>query len=198
MMRRDRDRRRAVLVLVLAVLVAGSCVAPLSAVAAGAAVSSTALVEEPLKYDGHEVTFVGEAIGELMVRGDAAWLHLNDDAYMMKNVEEGAALGGYNSGMPVWLQADLGRTVTTFGDYEHEGDVVEVEGVFNAACAQHGGDMDIHASGLIVRVPGHQAADPVKAWKLPVIALLGIVVMAVWFAERRLGQRERIGILRDR
>ncbi len=116
--------------------------------------SSAELVEQPKKYDGTEITFEGEAIGERMVRGADAWIHLNDDAYMYKNVEEGAPLGGYNSGMPVWLPADLAEKISTFGTYKHEGDIVKVTGVFNAACAQHGGDMDIHATALETSVPG--------------------------------------------
>lgn len=159
---------------------------------------STTLIENPSKYDGEQVTFQGEAIGEAMVRGDYAWMHLNDDAYMMKNVEEGAALGGYNTGMPVWLPTDVADAVTVYGDYKHEGDVVEVVGTFNAACSQHGGDMDIHATSLEVIFPGRLAADPVKPWKLPLLAVLGVVVAGLWAAERWLGQRELLGILRRR
>lgn len=154
---------------------------------------SSRLVEEPKKYDGTEVAFTGEVIGEMMKRGDYAWLHLNDDAYMMKNVEEGATLGGYNTGMPVWLPADIAKRVAVFGDYKHEGDVVEVAGTFNAACAQHGGDMDIHATDLVVRFPGRRAADPVKTWKLPLAAVLALIVAGLWFAERRLGRHELVG-----
>ena len=42
-----------------------------------------------------------------MVRGDFAWLHLNDDGYYLKNVEEGAGLSGYNTGMPIYLPTPL-------------------------------------------------------------------------------------------
>lgn len=177
----------------------GACLAlPLGAAALETSPSSGTLVEQPAEYDGREVRFTGEAIGELMVRGDNAWIHLNDDAYMMKNVEEGAALGGYNSGMPVWLPKDIAGRISTFGDYKHEGDVVEVRGTFNAACSQHGGDMDIHATELTVRFPGRRAADPVKPWKVPLVGGLGLVVAGLWLAERRLGQRERRGLLRRR
>jgi hypothetical protein len=156
--------------------------------------SSGELVEQPKKYDGTEVTFEGEAIGERMVRGDDAWIHLNDDAYMYKNVEEGAALGGYNSGMPVWLPAELAEKIGIFGDYKHEGDIVRVSGTFNAACAQHGGDMDIHATTLDVTTPGRDALDPVKPWK--VVAALGLTLAAagMWYSERRVSHRERRGL----
>jgi len=118
-------------------------------------VNSASLVENANAWNGRVIMFTGEAIGEAMVRGKMAWVHLNDDAYMWKNIEEGAKLGGYNSGHAVWVSTHLSGRIRYFGDFKHEGDVVKVTGKFYAACPEHGGDMDIHASTLqIVRV-GH-------------------------------------------
>ena len=147
-------------------------------------------------YDGTEITFEGEAIGERMVRGADAWIHLNDDAYMYKNVEEGAPLGGYNTGMPVWLPTSLAEKIGTFGDYKHEGDIVKVTGVFNAACAQHGGDMDIHATALETSVPGRDAADPIKPGKLVAALVLTLAAAGLWYSDRWLSHRERRGMAR--
>lgn len=149
------------------------------------AFSSTELVEQPKQHDGTTVDFTGEAIGESMVRGDYAWLHLNDDAYYLKNVEEGAELGGFNTGMPVWLPAAEARAITYFGDYKHEGDVVAVTGVFHAACAEHGGDMDIHATSLSVVTVGHPAADPVTLGKVAWAVALALAALLLYLAERR-------------
>lgn len=143
------------------------------------------LIEHPKTWDGQVIPFKGEAIGEAMIRGAYAWLHINDDAYYLKNVEEGAALGGYNTGMAVWLPANLAREVTIFGDYKHEGDIVEVRGTFNAACAQHGGDMDIHATELRVMTPGHHAIDYVRLWKVALAIGLSLLAFVLWQAERR-------------
>jgi len=147
--------------------------------------SSAALVEEPKRYDGTEVTFVGEVIGEAMERGDKAWLHINDDAYYLKNVEEGAQLGGYNSGMPVWIAASQTEGIAFFGDYRHEGDIVEVHGTFNAACAEHGGDMDIHAADLRVLKAGHRVVDEVRPAKLAWAVGLAAGALALFVVERR-------------
>lgn len=146
--------------------------------------SSRGLVEEPKTYDGVDVDFTGEVIGEAMVRGNDAWLHINDDPYYMKNVEEGAQLGGYNSGMAVWLPADLARGITYFGDYKHEGDVVTVVGTFNAACAQHGGDMDIHARRLAVVRTGHVVVDVVPPQKIVLAVVLGLIALALYLLNR--------------
>jgi hypothetical protein len=120
-----------------------------------------------------------------MVRGDMAWIHLNDDVYYLKNVEEGAALGGYNSGMPVWIAADLAERIEIFGDYKHEGDVVEVSGRFNAACSEHGGDMDIHGKTLRMVIPGRRALDPVKPWKAFVALALSVLAVGLWLGDRQ-------------
>jgi len=114
----------------------------------GTEVNSASLVENANAWNGRIITFTGEAIGEAMDRGKMAWIHLNDDAYMWKNIEEGAQLGGYNGGHAVWVLTDLAKKIRFFGDFKHEGDVVKIVGTFNAACSQHGGDMDIHASTL--------------------------------------------------
>ena len=129
----------------------------------GVEVNSASLVENANAWNGHVITFTGEAIGEVMARGKMAWIHLNDDAYMWKNIEEGAQLAGYNSGHAVWISADLAMKIRYFGDFKHEGDVVKIVGTFNATCLQHGGDMDIHGSTLeIVRVghPVHHVINP--------------------------------------
>lgn len=146
--------------------------------------SSTDLVESPKQLDGMTVTFAGEVIGEAMVRGDMAWIHINDDAYYIKNVEEGAQLGGYNSGMAIWLPAESTEEIDYFGDYEHEGDIVEVDGVFNAACAEHGGDMDIHATGLSVVQQGHEVVDEVKPQKVVWAVVLASIALAIYLVER--------------
>jgi hypothetical protein len=142
-------------------------------------------VTKGLFWNGKAVTFHGEAIGEVMVRGDYAWIHLNDDAYMIKNVEEGAKLGGYNSGMAIWLPAALTKQIDTYGDYQHEGSIVEVKGVFNAACKEHGGDLDIHATALTQMVPGHVVVDAVPAWKAALAVLLAAAAgLLYWFARK--------------
>jgi len=141
-------------------------------------------ITKGLFWNGKTVTFHGEAIGEVMVRGDYAWIHLNDDAYMEKNVEEGATLAGYNSGMAIWVPAELTKQIDTYGDYKHEGTIVEITGVFNAACKEHGGDMDIHATSLRIIRPGHPVVDPIAPWK--VWLALGLIVLAfgLWRLDR--------------
>lgn len=142
-------------------------------------------VSKGLFWNGRTVTFHGEAIGEVMVRGDYAWIHLNDDAYMVRNVEEGAKLGGYNTGIAVWIPAELTTRIDTYGDYQHEGSIVEIEGVFNGACKEHGGDMDIHATSLKALRAGHIVVDPVRPWKAGLAVTLAAAAGVLFWLERK-------------
>jgi hypothetical protein len=148
-------------------------------------VGSSALVENPLPWDGKTILFTGEAIGEAQVRGRMAWIHLNDDAYMWRNLEEGASLGGYNTGQAVWASATEAGRISFFGDYKHEGDVVTAQGRFNAACREHGGDMDIHATGLTVVTAGHRVHHVVNWRRGGIAAGLLFASLLLWLARRR-------------
>jgi hypothetical protein len=158
---------------------------------AGIEVNSATMVENANLWSGRIVAFKGEAIGEAMVRGEMSWLHLNDDAYMEKNIEEGAVLGGYNGGHAVWVSAELAKKILFFGDFKHDGDIVRVTGVFNAACREHGGDMDIHASSLEIIRPGYPVHHMVNMKRGMVAALL-FVIAALLYGIRRIAVRRRI------
>lgn len=151
---------------------------------AGMGVTSTALIENANAWKGRSVSFKGEAIGERMVRGGMAWIHINDDAYMEKSIEAGADSEGYNSGQAIWLPSDLAHRIRFFGDYHNQGDLVKITGVFHAACPEHGGDMDIHATELTVVAPGHPVAHPIKTHRAMLAAIL-ILSSAFLFWIRR-------------
>ncbi len=176
--------RRLSFIVLLALLIAA---APVCAGAAG--VTSVELVERPGEWDGRTITFTGEAIGEAMVRGDEVWLHLNDDAYADRTVDEGGALSGYNSGHAVVANTELASAVTVFGDHRHRGDLVEVTGIFNAACPEHGGDMDIHVEGLRVMRPGVAVEDEPEPGKLAVLTITLLLAALAGLGLRYRGSR---------
>jgi hypothetical protein len=156
-------------------------------------VDSTTLVEDAKEWDGRTVTFTGEAVGESMRRGATAWIHLNDDAY---GLAEGPArqLVGFNSGIGVLVDAGMAARIGIFGDYGHHGDVVEVTGVFHAACPAHGGDLDIHADSLRVVRAGHPVRHRVSSRRLlaaGVLCALTAALLIVHTILRRRGQKPR-------
>ena len=92
------------------------------------------LIENAMALDGKEVSVTGEALGEVLERGNYAWVNIND---------------GTNA-MGIWMTLEDAKTITFFGDYKHMGDTVRVTGIFYRACTEHGGDIDIHCNTLEV------------------------------------------------
>ena len=95
-------------------------------------VSSTELINNAKLYDGKTVIYSGEVIGDVMLRGEFAWVNIND---------------GQNA-LGVWMSSALVKEIKFTGNYKSRGDILEVEGVFHRACLEHGGDLDIHAQSL--------------------------------------------------
>ena len=60
---------------------------------------------------------------------------------------DGAAIG-------VYVTNELAEQVEIYGDHTHRGDSVEVVGIVNIACDQHGGEFDVHAEEFRVIEPG--------------------------------------------
>lgn len=153
----------------------------------GVPVASAALIENASAWDGRIISFAGEAVGEAMMRGDHAWLHVNDDAYQGSNLGAGGPLGGYNSGQAIWVPLELARRVRLFGDYRSEGDAVRVFGEFHAACRDHGGDMDIHATGLEIVRAGRSVTQRLNIGRLG----LGLGLLALAGALRLMRRRTK-------
>lgn len=96
------------------------------------AVSSAELINNAEQYDGKTVTYQGEAVGDIMIRKDHAWVNLNDG----------------NAAIGVWMkQADI-ADIAYLGSYYVKGDIVGVIGIFHRSCPEHGGDLDIHAQQI--------------------------------------------------
>lgn len=149
---------------------------------------STTLVEDARDWDGRVVTFTGEAIGEAMRRGPMAWIHLNDDAYGLADRAD-ARLSGSNGGIGVWIDSRLASRIALFGDYAHHGDLIEVSGIFHAACTQHGGDMDIHGHTLRIARPGYEVALPIGRPRLRAAGML-VALTALLFLARAILRRQ--------
>jgi hypothetical protein len=127
-------------------------------------ISSTEMINNAKLYDGKIVTYEGEVIGDIMGRGDYAWMNVNDG----KN-----AIG-------IWVKASLARDISYTGSYKSIGDVVEINGVFNRACPEHGGDLDIHAISLRKIATGRFIQERLNQGKKGFsIILLGILCI-VW------------------
>jgi hypothetical protein len=135
------------------------------------AVPISELVSMQSGLDGERVRFSGEVVSEQLRGGDGhVWLNVLSD---------GIAVG-------VWLPKAEADKVTAFGDWEQDGDVVEITGVLYEACDQHGGDLDIHGESLTVVSAGALREHPVGWWKI-VPGLVGLVIayIVIWRMRRR-------------
>lgn len=138
-------------------------------------VSSTELVNKARGYDGKSVVYAGEVIGDVMARGDFVWVNMND---------------GENA-IGVWLSKELAGEIEFAGSYHAKGDRLEITGIFNRGCIQHGGDMDIHAQAIRTVSPGELVREEFDTGKRNfTFILLGVLALVLIFALAKT-QRQR-------
>lgn len=177
---------RRALVAALCLLAAGMTLAASPATAAArsaqpGAVSSVELIENPERYNGRRVVYEGEAVGEILRRGDSAWLTLNDDEYGERPFRVHQELKGGNTGIGVYGPYDLAARVTRLGSYDSLGDKVRVEGTFHEASPDHGGDLMIEFDSLTVVRRGHPLGQNHVGRKLLALAALAAVSLLLGY-----------------
>ncbi len=125
-------------------------------------VSSTELINNAKQYDGKVVDYRGEVIGDIMIRGQYAWVNIND---------------GQNA-VGIWTTKALIKDITHKGSYGFKGDVVEITGKFNRSCSEHGGDLDIHAQTMCKVTSGKQIFESLDFNKIKIaLILLGVLLL---------------------
>ena len=131
-------------------VLAAALAAVLAGLAAAADVTAVnELVDHSLQWNGKTVTIEGEAIGEMLPRGDCAWVNVND---------------GTNA-IGVWMPLADAKKIGVYGDYHHTGDTLRVTGTFSRDCAEHGGDVDIHSVSVRLVKAGGEVEHPVSGGK---------------------------------
>ncbi|WPX09075.1 hypothetical protein [Anaerocellum danielii] len=134
-------------------------------------IDSNTLINNAFKYDGKMVEFQGEAIGEIMKRGDFAWVNIHD---------------GQNA-IGIFMRYEDAKKIRYLGRYRVKGDIVYVKGTFNRACKEHGGDLDIHAQKVEIVKRGYKVDERVDKARAVVgigIFLLGSFLMWVVFRNK--------------
>jgi len=126
-------------------------------------VSSSDLINNAKQYDGKEIIYSGEIIGDVMVRGKFAWINVNDG----------------KSAIGIWLAKDLVKEISYTGSYKTKGDIIEAQGIFNRVCAMHGGDLDIHASSLQVIQKGEKVEEIISPRKIKVAIAFLIICLTL-------------------
>jgi hypothetical protein len=129
------------------------------------------LIENAKELDGQEVLVEGEAIGEEMERGDFSWVNIND---------------GTNA-IGVWLKNNDAEKITFYGSYKFKGDTVKVSGIFHRACAEHGGEADLHNMSFEIAEVGHPVNEQVPKAKIIAASVLSIsaLLLFLYFIRNR-------------
>jgi hypothetical protein len=145
----------------LALVISGSCCyAQVS--------TSSDLLNDAKQYNGKTVDYKGEVIGDVMIRGDYAWLHVNDGVI---------AIG-------VWAPKAMIKDIRYAGDYHKKGDIVEVSGTFHRSCPEHGGDLDIHASEIKKVTPGSPVVQPISR-KKAYLGAVSLMLVLLFYALKK-------------
>ncbi|RJO65413.1 MAG: DNA-binding protein [Candidatus Omnitrophota bacterium] len=131
-------------------------------------VSSVDLVSNAAKFDNTRISYEGEAIGDIMYRGNFAWVNLRDGAN---------AIG-------VWLEGSAAKTIQRTGSYQSKGDWVEVVGIFHRACPLHGGDLDIHAETIRIVRSGRAYAEKFNIRKRNFALVLLVILGVAWILKQ--------------
>jgi len=148
---KQRNRNKAFLLIFTVLLNAFICFMPVSAqeIQADKTVGLTELVEHAKQYDNTVVHFKGEAIGDVLYRGSKAWINVSD---------------GNNSAIGVYMPAQTANKISVMGHYGTQGDTILITGVFHRDCADHGGDMDIHADQVQILSKGYRVSVKTPGW----------------------------------
>jgi len=126
------------------------------------AISSTDLINNAKEYDGKIITYEGEVIGDIMTRGQHAWININD---------------GQNA-IGIWVDNLMVKDIVYVGSYKAKGDEVEIKGVFHRACIEHGGDLDIHVQSIRKISTGRQISEALDFNKIKIVLMLsGILIL---------------------
>lgn len=153
------------LVLCLALIISISiCYAQIS--------TSLELINNAKQYDGKIIIYKGEVIGDVMIRGEYAWLHVNDGII---------AIG-------IWAPKMLTEDIRYAGDYHKKGDIIEVSGIFHRSCLEHGGDLDIHASEIKKITPGSAVIQLISGKKV-CIGVCSLVLVLLFYVLKEYFQR---------
>ncbi|HWP22279.1 MAG TPA: hypothetical protein VN417_05980 [Candidatus Cryosericum sp.] len=161
------------LLIIIALLL---LIVPAVSLAEAESVGSNDLIDRAKDYDGQTVVYEGEVVGDILYRGDYAWLAVFDGAN---------TIGCY-------VTKTQAQQISFDGGYGKRGDTVRVEGVFHRACAEHGGDLDIHADTISVLAAGGLVDTPQSRLVTVLAAVLPLpaaaLLLLVW--KRRSTQKQ--------
>lgn len=126
--------------------------------------TSQDLIQHAKQWDQTVVLFKGEAIGDIMPRGEVAWVNIQDSFGVIGVV----------------ISKKMIKLITFLGDYHHKGDIIEVEGVFFRSNLELQGELCIEARNIRILGKGHKISRDINPPKRKIaFILLGITLFLV-------------------
>ncbi|MCM8791849.1 MAG: DNA-binding protein [Candidatus Omnitrophica bacterium] len=135
-------------------------------------ISSKELINQAQCYDGKEIVYKGEIIGEMMCRKKGCWVNISDRDF----------------GIGVWIPSKIRFNPKYTGSYKSKGDVVEVKGIFNYSCKEHFGELDIHAQQIKLIKEGYPIIHRLNTHK---VTLNIFIWSAVWMTLKLMRLKKR-------
>ena len=127
------------------------------------------LIENSKKIDNTKITLKGETIVEAMNRGKYSWVNISDGS----------------TAMGIWIKSEQAQSIKNYGKYSYKGDIVEINGTFNRACEEHGGDMDVHAISVKIIDAGGSVTIPISNNKKVIALILTVITLILIFSYRK-------------
>ena len=151
-----------------------------SDIPAGGRIAADQVTACPIAFDGLEVTYIGEVVGEILPREGGAWAQVNDDPYALEfgPVQGHREHAGFNTGLSVWLPGDTADQIEHLGRPYMRGDVIEVAGTVHRADPDDGGGLTVRASDVSVIAEGVEVDPPFHLMQAIVAAGLAIAAIA--------------------
>jgi len=126
-------------------------------------VGSNELIENAVDYDKKEIVYSGEVIGDVMNRGQNCWINISDG----------------DNAIGIWADVSLAENIEYIGSYKYTGDEVKITGVFNKACPEHGGDLDVHAKNIEITRKGYANKRPVNIYFILIAGILFVIAIVM-------------------
>ncbi len=132
--------------------------------------TSQEIIRKTKYWDGRRVIFKGEAIGDLMPRGDYVWLNVQDDF----------------GTIAIWAPQKMVQMVEYIGDYKNRGDTLEIEGQFFRADPKKGGESYVLAQRIKLIDRGYPTTHTLSPLKIEVTVLLLMAAVVLGFLRFRI------------
>jgi hypothetical protein len=157
----------------------------------GGRVTSSQVYACPSAFDGLRVSFIGEAIGEVLPRRGGAWVQVNDDDYALQHGPIGRHLeqAGFNTGISVWLPDGLHERIEGVGRPEVRGDVLALDGVLMRADPADGGGITLRADRMEVLASATEVPELLHTLQAIIAAVLATIALLALVWSRRARQR---------